>query len=71
MPASKTTKLITDQTTIEPDGRLSISASEGQLLVYVISPPGRSVAQAHEVQKKKSLSCCIRSGSRIVFAGMA
>ena len=33
MPASRTTKLINDQTTIEPDGRLSISASDGQLLV--------------------------------------
>ena len=33
MPASRTTKLITDQTTIEPVGRLSISVSGGQLLV--------------------------------------
>ena len=33
MPASRTTKLITDQMTIVPVGRLSISASDGQLLV--------------------------------------
>ena len=33
MPASRTTKLINDQTRIVPVGRLSISFSEGQLLV--------------------------------------
>ena len=33
MPASRTTKLTTDQTTIAPVGWLSIRLSEGQLLV--------------------------------------
>jgi hypothetical protein len=63
MAASSSTTLTIDQTTLAADGRLSMSGSCGQLLVYVIARPGRSVAAAHAVQKKKAVSVRRRAGS--------
>ena len=71
IPASNTTKLITDQTTIEAVGRLSISDSGGQFCVYVIWLPGRSVPHAHAAQKKNVFIKRRRSGVLIESAGMA
>jgi len=59
------------QTTVSPVGRLPTSGSWGQLLVYVTVSPGRFVAAAHEVQKKKAASLRRFSGSVRAPAGIA
>src|SRR4051794_7643946 len=62
MPASRSTKLTTDETTTSPPGWLSMRLSDGQLLVYVISAPGRFVEHAQLVQKKNAPRSSSRSG---------
>src|SRR5512146_2889784 len=57
MPASSNTMLTIDHMAAEVDIVLPTSGSCGQLLVYESSvSPGRSVAAAQEVQKKKAVS---------------
>ncbi len=71
MAASSSTTLTIDHTTLAADGRLPTSGSWGQLFVYVIARPGRSVADAQLVQKKKAVRARRRSGSGTVVSAMA
>src|SRR5688500_5052639 len=53
-PAISSTTLTIDHSMTCDDGRLSISDSDGQLLLYVTSEFGRFVAHAHDAQKKNA-----------------
>src|SRR3569832_221405 len=69
MPASSI-RMLTPVHTIESDvGRFAISGSCGQLLVYVIVAPGRSVPAAHADQKKYAARARARTGSVTVCVG--
>jgi hypothetical protein len=58
-------------TIASPVGTFPMRGSCGQLLVYEMVLPGRVVAAAHAVQKKKALSRRSRSGSSSVPRGIA
>ncbi len=57
IPASRPTKLMMLQSTAPGVGSLPTSGSCGQLFVYVVVDPGRSVLAAHEVHQKNAASC--------------
>jgi hypothetical protein len=56
MPARRPTKLRTLHRTAPGVGPLAMRGSCGQLLVYVVPVPGRSVPAAHAVHQKKAPS---------------
>ena len=58
MPPSSSTKLMTEVTTITGVAWLPTRSSGGQLCVYVMSRPGRSVTVAHDAQKMKEVKAC-------------
>src|SRR5689334_18607843 len=63
IPASNRITLAIDHSTFAAVGRLSISGSCGQLLVYVTAEPGRFVAAAQDVQKKNAFNFSSRPAS--------
>ena len=71
MPPNSRTKLATETTIITPVGTFPTSLSGGQLFVYVMTSPGRSVTHAQVAQKKKAVSWRACSGVATVPAGIA
>jgi hypothetical protein len=71
MPAMRNRTLKADHKYVLAGGRLPISGSPGQLLVYVIAAPGRFVIAAHAVHQKNPVSAWRCAASGTVFSFIA